>query len=124
MGAALALGGPSLYAFLLDTVRRIVRTASGAWWASSLRDVANLGGVGFALAGLYLFGFPLHLAILLGCLLTLTVYAADYAFALRTERPPLVVMPLGVALAVPLLLFAHETAWVFDRILARLFQGP
>jgi hypothetical protein len=123
VGAALALGGPSLYAWLLHSVRRTLRTVSGAWWASSLRDLANLAGAGFVLSGLYLFGFAVHLAILLGCLLALAVYAADYGLALRAQRPPLLVMPLGVALALSLLLFAQEIAPVVDRVLNRLFQG-
>lgn len=125
LGAALTTASTLGYALALDLVRR--RFARGEpWWGASARDLVNLAGAGLTTLGLYAFGFPLALAMLLGVLCALAVYGLDHAAAspLGLARPARLAAPASLAVVVPLLALGAKLAPALSRALEAVFQGP
>jgi hypothetical protein len=120
-GALCAVASMAAYAVALDRVRLRLRNAPEAWWASLLRDLVNLGGAAALSASLYLFGFPVELALLLSLSLALCVYSLDYAASRTMARPPRLVIPLAAGLLLPVLLLGSAIAPALARWLRQLF---
>jgi hypothetical protein len=123
LGSAATLMSAAGYAIALGGVRRAALAASERWWASSLRDLVNLAGAALLVFSLYLFGFTPPMAILLGGLLALSIYGADYAAAQRLAHPTRTVAPLASLFTGPVLLFAEDIARGVEEVLAQAFSG-
>jgi hypothetical protein len=131
-GAARALGVAAFVAAVLAFLLvqgvglRLRREEHRAWWAGSGRDLLNAAGL-LAIAGaLRLNGFPGAAALLVGGSLTLAMFGASVLVAtqVRTGHPRAWTFAVGVAFALPVLLFPGEVLGVFAAIAGALFPEP
>jgi hypothetical protein len=125
--AALLAYAAAVVAFLLaqEVGLRLQREEHRAWWAGNGRDLLNVAGL-FGIGGaLALLGLSWPAALLVGGTLTLLLFGASVFVATQTStrHPRGWAFALGVALALPILLFPAEVVSAFASVAGALFPS-
>jgi hypothetical protein len=96
-----------------------------AWWAGTGRDVLNAAGLVAIGGALRLLGLSWPAALLVGGTLALAMFGLSVLFAtqLAPRHARAWTLGAGLAVALPLLLFAPEVARAFASVAARLFPS-
>jgi len=104
---------------------RLRREEHRAWWASNGRDVINAAALAVIAAALVLLGFPGPAALVLGGLLTMALTGVTVLEGKLPERshPQLLALALGLALALPILVWPGAVAAGLGRLAEALFAG-
>jgi hypothetical protein len=124
VGAAAAyLVAVALLVVLQELGVRLRREEQRAWWAGNGRDVLNAVGFAAVTAALRGYGFPLPAALVSGASLTLALFGTTVFLEGRDHivRQRSWALAAGLALAVPVLLFAGPLLAALGRLAARLF---
>jgi hypothetical protein len=96
-----------------------------AWWAGTGRDLLNVAGL-LAIAGaLRLLGLSWPAALLTGGALTLAMFGASVLVAtqLRVRHPRGWAFAIGLAVALPVVVFAPEIVEALGALVEALFGG-
>jgi hypothetical protein len=124
-GAAVAayLAAIALFEMLQEVALRLQREEQRAWWAGSGRDLVNLAGFAALGGALRLFGFPAPAALLVGGTLTLYLFGTYVLVTTQTSarRPRAWAFALGLAGALPVLLWPAEVVSLSGDLVASLF---
>jgi hypothetical protein len=124
-GAAVAayLAAIALFEMLQEVALRLQREEQRAWWAGSGRDLVNLAGFAALAGALRLFGFPAPAALLVGGTLTLYLFGTYVLMTTQTSarRPRAWAFALGLAGALPVLLWPAEVVSLSGDLVASLF---
>ena len=115
----------TLLVLLQELGVRLRREEQRAWWAGSGRDLLNAVGFAAVTAALRGYGFPLPAALIAGASLTLALFGTTVFLEGRDHlvRQRAWALAAGLALAVPVLLFAAPLLAALGRIAARLFPA-
>ncbi len=117
------LGAVALHLLLQEVGLRLRREEHRAWWAGSGRDLLNVAGFAAVGGALRLFGFPAPAALLVGGTLTLLLFGV-YVFMVtqtRLPHPRSLALAIGLAAAVPVLVWPGEVLGIFGEVAERLF---
>ncbi len=117
------LGAVALHLLLQEIGLRLRREEHRAWWAGSGRDLLNVAGFLAVGGALRLFGFPAPAALLVGGTLTLLLFGV-YVFMVtqtRLPRPRSLALAIGLAAAIPVLIWPGEVLTIFADVAERLF---
>ncbi len=121
--AAAYLSAIALFELLQEVGLRLQREEHRAWWAGSGRDLVNLAGFAALGGALRLFGFPAPAALLVGGTLTLYLFGTYVLVTTQTSasRPRALAFALGLAGALPVLLWPAEVVSLSGDLVASLF---
>ncbi len=121
--AAAYLAAIALFELLQEVGLRLRRDEHRAWWAGSGRDLVNLAGLGALAGALRLFGFPAPAALLVGATVTLYLFGTYVLMSTQTSvrRPRAWAFALGLAGALPVLLWPGEVLSLSGDLVASLF---
>jgi hypothetical protein len=123
LAAAVYLSAIALFELLQEVGLRWRRDEHRAWWAGSGRDLLNLAGFAALGGTLRLFGFPAPAALLVGGTLTLYLFGTYVLVTTQTSvrRPRVWAFALGLAGALPVLLWPAEVVSLSGDLVASLF---
>ncbi len=121
--AAAYLAAIALFELLQEVALRLRREEHRAWWAGSGRDLVNLAGFAALGGALRLFGFPAPAALFVGGTLTLYLFGTYVFMTTQTSarRPRAWAFALGLAGALPVLLWPAEVVSLSGDLVASLF---
>jgi len=96
-----------------------------AWWAGTGRDLLNAAGLVAIAGALHLLGLGWPAALLVGGTLTLAMFGASVLVAtqLATEHRRLWAFALGLAFALPVLVFLDRVVAAVATVVEALFPG-
>ncbi len=124
-GVAVAayLAAIALFEVLQEVGVRLRGEEHRAWWAGSGRDLLNLAGFAALGGTLRLFGYPAPAALLVGGTLTLYLFGIYVLMTTQTRvrRPRAWAFALGLAGALPVLLWPGEVLSLSGDLVAGLF---
>ena len=117
------LAAIALFELLQEVGVRLRGEEHRAWWAGSGRDLLNLAGFAALGGTLRLFGFPAPAALLVGGTLTLYLFGTYVLMTTQTRvrRPRVWAFALGLAGALPVLLWPAEVVSLAGDLMASLF---
>ncbi len=115
----------ALLVILQEIGVRLRHEEQRAWWAGNGRDLLNAVGFAAVTAALRGYGFPLPAALFAGASLTLALFGTSVFMEGRDHivRQRAWALAAGLALAVPVLLFAGPLLAALGRLAARLFPA-
>lgn len=121
--AAAYVAAAALFGLLQELGLRLRREEQGAWWAGSGRDLLNLCGFAALSGALRLFGFPVPAALFVGGTLTLYLFGIYVFMTTQTDvrRPRAWALVLGLAGALPVLVWPAQVVSISGDLLASLF---
>jgi hypothetical protein len=123
LAAGLYLASVALLVLLQEVGLWLRREERRAWWAGNGRDLLNALGFGAVAAALRAYGFPLPAALVTGASLTLVLFGTSIFMETRTStrHPRGWALAVGLAIAVPVLLFPGTVLEAVGSIAAALF---
>ncbi len=128
MARALAVAAylAAVVAFLLvqEVGLRLRDEEQRAWWAGAGRDLLNAIGLVAIAGALRLAGLPWPAAVLVGGTLTLAMFGASVFVATQMTvlHPRAWAFGIGIALALPVLVFDRQVVGGFAAIAGALFR--
>lgn len=125
LGVLAYLGAVLAFLFVQELGLRLRDEEQRAWWAGTGRDLLNAAGLVSIAAALRALGLGWAGALLVGGSLTLAMFGASVFVAtqLATQHRRLWAVVLGLALAVPLLVFLGPILAALARVVEALFPG-
>ncbi len=125
LAVAAYLGAVLAFLLLQEIGLRLRYEEQRAWWAGTGRDLLNAAGLVAIAGALRLLGLRWPAALLLGGTLTLAMFGASVLVAtqLSTAHRRLWAFVLGLAFALPALVFLDRVVATFALVVGALFPG-
>ncbi|WP_242344345.1 hypothetical protein [Anaeromyxobacter terrae] len=125
LALAAYLGAVLAFLLLQEIGLRLRDEEQRAWWAGTGRDLLNAAGLVAIAGALRLLGLRWPAALLVGGTLTLAMFGASVLVAtqLETAHRRLWAFVLGLAFALPALVFLDRVVAAFALLVGALFPG-
>jgi hypothetical protein len=125
LAIAAYLGAVLAFLLVQELGLRLRDEEQRAWWAGTGRDLLNVAGLVGIAGALRLLGLAWPAALLLGGTLTLAMFGASVLVAtqLATRHPRLWAFALGLAVALPALVFLDVVVAGLGAVGNALFPG-
>lgn len=123
LGQLLFAAALLLFAILGQLATKLRSEEAENWWASTGRDVVNFVGAAALSGAIWLLGFTLPLAIILGSTLALTLVVLRGFLLVRAARPWWGMLLGALLLAAPLIVIPAPLARGIGSLLSLLFPA-
>lgn len=125
LGTLAYLAAVSAFLLVQEIGLRLRREERRAWWAGTGRDLINAAGLVAIAGSLRLLGFSGPAALIVGGTLTLAMFGASVLVATQTwtAHPRTWAFVLGLAFALPVLLFPAAIVGAFAEVAGLLSGG-